>query len=212
MKKILIISVLALLQIQLSYASSGRTNSSGCHSSKKGGYHCHGVGSSSYTPTPTPSLTELQKVVDTEPKNTDNNFLDPNNIKETNETATTIPTENKVVLNNVIEATTPKDKSVMEQLNQKIEDDSKILSNNMKMKKLFGFYIGESINTESMNQVGKLYELNEGAKIKGFDKYYINTENKKLTSILSNKVINNSDCEKEKEKFNLNRNEFRYSI
>ncbi|MFB8796355.1 MAG: YHYH domain-containing protein [Microcoleus sp.] len=40
------------------WASSGRTDSNGCHTSKKEGYHCHGSGSSpSTTPNTTPKGT-----------------------------------------------------------------------------------------------------------------------------------------------------------
>lgn len=34
---------LSYLSIELAHATSGRTNSSGCHNSKKAGYHCHGT-------------------------------------------------------------------------------------------------------------------------------------------------------------------------
>lgn len=40
MKKIAVVLLLTLVTAQV-FASSGRTNSQGCHNSKTEGYHCH---------------------------------------------------------------------------------------------------------------------------------------------------------------------------
>ena len=40
---ILLLISLSFISIQTANATSGRTNSSGCHNSKKVGYHCHGA-------------------------------------------------------------------------------------------------------------------------------------------------------------------------
>ncbi|NOU49578.1 peptidoglycan-binding protein [Pseudoalteromonas sp. JBTF-M23] len=37
-----LLTLILVLLSPLSYATSGRTNSDGCHKSKKVGYHCHG--------------------------------------------------------------------------------------------------------------------------------------------------------------------------
>lgn len=53
MKKwiILLLISFSFISIQFANATSGRTNSSGCHNSKKVGYHCHGAPkASTYTP------------------------------------------------------------------------------------------------------------------------------------------------------------------
>lgn len=49
MKKwtILLLISFSYLSVQSAHATSGRTNSSGCHNSKKAGYHCHGAPKSS---------------------------------------------------------------------------------------------------------------------------------------------------------------------
>lgn len=39
----LLLICFSFISIQFTYATSGRTNSSGCHNSKKVGYHCHGA-------------------------------------------------------------------------------------------------------------------------------------------------------------------------
>ncbi len=43
MKKWIILLIISFISIQFANATSGRTNSSGCHNSKKVGYHCHGA-------------------------------------------------------------------------------------------------------------------------------------------------------------------------
>ncbi|GEK55772.1 peptidoglycan-binding domain-containing protein [Pseudoalteromonas espejiana] len=53
MKKwtILLLISFSYLSVQSAHATSGRTNASGCHNSKKAGYHCHGTSkASSYKP------------------------------------------------------------------------------------------------------------------------------------------------------------------
>ncbi|MGL1957840.1 MAG: peptidoglycan-binding protein [Colwellia sp.] len=53
MKKsiVLLLISFSFISIQFANATSGRTNSSGCHNSKKVGYHCHGAPkASSYKP------------------------------------------------------------------------------------------------------------------------------------------------------------------
>ncbi|ALS33000.1 hypothetical protein PTRA_a1848 [Pseudoalteromonas translucida KMM 520] len=53
MKKWIIVLLISFsfISIQFANATSGRTNSSGCHNSKKVGYHCHGTPkTSSYKP------------------------------------------------------------------------------------------------------------------------------------------------------------------
>ena len=53
MKKwtILLLISFSYLSVQSAQATSGRTNASGCHNSKKAGYHCHGTSkASSYSP------------------------------------------------------------------------------------------------------------------------------------------------------------------
>ena len=53
MKKWIVLALISfsLISIQFANATSGRTNSSGCHNSKKVGYHCHGAPKvSTYTP------------------------------------------------------------------------------------------------------------------------------------------------------------------
>ena len=53
MKKqiILLLMSFSVVSVQFANATSGRTNSSGCHNSKKVGYHCHGAPKvSTYTP------------------------------------------------------------------------------------------------------------------------------------------------------------------
>jgi hypothetical protein len=51
MKKWIIVLLISFISIQYANATSGRTNSSGCHNSKKVGYHCHGTPkASSYKP------------------------------------------------------------------------------------------------------------------------------------------------------------------
>jgi hypothetical protein len=197
MKTLIILISLFFLQTQLTYASSGRTNSSGCHSSKKGGYHCHGGGSSSYTPTP--SVIPTPTIVDIKTNNTDNKFLDPNNVKEV-ETSITNPTEIMPVMTPT-DPVVKKELSVMDKLNEKVEYDNKLASKNLNLKNLFGSYIGENVNIQGMNKVGKSYELNGPYKIFDFDHSYINIEDKKVISILSNKNVD--ECAKEKESLKL---------
>lgn len=54
----------SLTSIQFANATSGRTNSSGCHNSKKVGYHCHGAPTTStYIPQSTTDTLKSQSII-----------------------------------------------------------------------------------------------------------------------------------------------------
>lgn len=232
MKTIIVLISLFFLGNQVAYASSGNKNSSGCHSSKREGYHCHG---SSYSPSSYSSgsndelagmaaillvgaiavgvssavnaLSDNNDSADTKnigsiPKEDTANdeMLDPNDIKYTQNSENT---QSNDEINSYIPIEKIEDKklSVIERLNQKIENDNKINSNNIKIKELFGVHIGENIAINNFNKVGNLYQINISDNRLGFDKHYFNMKDQKVTSILASKSVDVAVCENEKAKF-----------
>lgn len=196
--------ILSFLQTEITYASSGGTDSNGCHYSKEEGRHCYhkpNYSGSNINYSSNDHLAEaaaillvagvvygVGKAIDA----FSSDKSDSTNTIDTSKQSKTVVESNNYTKNSneVIQINSPTSKKIVHNNLENIEDT---------MRELFGVYIGELANTINLNKVGDIYEMKSSNNLLGFEKYNIAFKYDKVISISSNKNISARGCTKEKE-------------